>query len=442
MTKRSYVRITSYIIFALVILIATTMVNTKNMTSYKNQLELSYQQSLAELSECLSEVNTDLTKSLYSNSSKELYNVSKDLYAQCATAKNAISRLPVSQMELSNTYRFLSQASDYAQYIADKIEKKEPISDKEHKNIYNLLGYAQKFSQSAEEMVSIVQAGGRITGNEVRGTDEVKFVSLSNSFTSSAKTFDDFPTLLYDGPFSDQVLNKKSAMVTNADVKTKDECKKIAADALNVGIQKISYETDEQANLPSYTFNCGRYTISVTKQGGYIKSIIYSGVINKSAIDEKTAVSAAKKYLDSIGFKDMGECYYSKSENICTINFAYAKDGIYCYSDQIKVGVSLEDGRILSLDSKTYLTNHIRRGKFAPKLTLDKAQAKLSKYLKVQSSKKCIIPKENGKEVSCYEFHCKSSETGEDTLIYINCDTGDEEDIMLLLYTDNGTLVK
>lgn len=442
MTKRSYVRITSYIIFALVILIATTLVNTKNMTSYKNQLELSYQQSLAELSECLNEVNTDLTKSLYSNSSKELYNVSKDLYAQCATAKNAISRLPVSQMELSNTYKFLSQASDYAQYIADKIEKKETISDKEHKNIYSLLNYAQKFSQSAEEMVSIVQAGGRITDNEVKGDNEVQFVSLSNNFTNSAKTFEDFPTLLYDGPFSDQVLNKKSTMVKNADVKTKDECKKIAADALDVGIQKVSYETDEQAKLPCYTFNCGRYTISVTKQGGYIKSIIYSGVINKAEIDEKTAVSSAKKYLETIGFKDMSECYYSKAKNICTINFAYAKDNVYCYSDQIKVGVSLADGKILSLDSTTYLTNHIRRDKFSPKLTLDKAKAKLSKYLTVQSSKKCVIPKENGTEASCYEFHCKSSETGEDTLIYINSDTGEEEDIMLLLYTDNGTLVK
>ena len=28
------------------------------------------------------------------------------------------------------------------------------------------------------------------------------------------------------------------------------------------------------------------------------------------------------------------------------------------------------------------------------------------------------------------------------SLIYINCDTGDEEDIMLLLNSENGTLVK
>ena len=60
----------------------------------------------------------------------------------------------------------------------------------------------------------------------------------------------------------------------------------------------------------------------------------------------------------------------------------------------------------------------------------------------MKSSKMCVIPKESGKEVQCYEFTCKSNDTGEDTLVYINCDTGDEEDIMILLKSANGTLVK
>jgi hypothetical protein len=39
-----------------------------------------------------------------------------------------------------------------------------------------------------------------------------------------------------------------------------------------------------------------------------------------------------------------------------------------------------------------------------------------------------VIPKENGKEANCYEFRCKSSETKEEVLIYINADKGYEED--------------
>jgi germination protein YpeB len=412
------------------------------MTNYKNQLELSYQQSLSELSECLDNVNTDLTKSLYSNSSNEIYDVSRDLYAQCSTAKNAISRLPVSQMELGNTYKFLSQASDYAQYIGSQIENGETISESQHKVLNQLLEYSQKFSNATNEMVNIVENGGKITDGEVSNDNEITFTSFSNSFSTNAQTFEDFPTLLYDGPFSDQVLNKSSQMVKNADVKTKDECKKIVANYFNVNTKKVSFESDEQSTIPCYTFTYSRYTVSVTKQGGYIKSILYSGLINESQITQENAINLAQEFLEKIGYNNMAECYYSTSNNICTINFAYCKDNVYYYSDLIKCGVSMSDGSIVSLDAKTYLTNHVERESFSAKLKSSECQKNLSKYLTVNSVKKCVIPKENGTEVQCYEFNCTSTDTGEDTLVYINCDTGEEEDIMLLLYSDNGTLVK
>lgn len=442
MTKRTYVRITSFLAFGLAILIASVLINTKHSNSYKNQLEISYQQSLVELDECLETVGTDLTKSLYSNSSGEIYDLSRSLYTQCGVAKNAVSRLPISQMELSNIYKFLSQTSDYAQYIAGKIERNEEISDEEHKNLLTLLKYCQKFSTATSEMVGIVEKGGKIVDGDIYSNNTIKMASLNNNFSQSAKTFESFPTLLYDGPFSDQVLNKKSQLVSNGDVKSKDDCKKIVAKCLGVNEMKINFEADEQSKMPCYTYTCGRYTVSVTKQGGYIKSILYSGAINDSNITTENAINIAKEFLNKIGYKNMAESYYNISENVCTINFAYADKNVYQYSDLIKCGVSMSDGKIISLDAQTYLTNHIERPAFSPSKTADECKAFLSKYLSVNSVKNCIIPKESGIEVACYEFSCTSKDTGEDTLVYINCNTGREEDIMLLLNTENGTLVK
>ena len=57
-------------------------------------------------------------------------------------------------------------------------------------------------------------------------------------------------------------------------------------------------------------------------------------------------------------------------------------------------------------------------------------------------TKMCVIPKEDGVETACYEIHCESSETGEEVLIYVNSQTGAEENILLLLYSDGGTLTK
>ena len=49
-----------------------------------------------------------------------------------------------------------------------------------------------------------------------------------------------------------------------------------------------------------------------------------------------------------------------------------------------------------------------------------------------------IIPTEWKTEIFCYEF--KGSVEGKDFLVYINCETGEEEDILVILDTPGGTL--
>lgn len=442
MTRRSNIRLIAYVAFALTVLIAYVILNTRSMTAYKQRLEVGYQHSLSELSESLDIVETDLTKSLYSNAPDELLKLSRDLLSQCTSAKNAVSRLPVSQMELSNIYKFLSQAGDYAQYIAAKLERGESITEQEHDNLASLLQYAEQFADAADEMVQMVAAGASITDGTVKNAADVNVGALDNSFSAGAKEFESFPTLLYDGPFSDRVLNKKSQLLDAAPILSKDECMRLAAQALDVPESKVSYETDEQSLLPCFTFKSGRYTIAVTKQGGYIKTILYSGVINESNISEDNAQALAEAALDSLGYHGMKASYYATVNNVCTINFAYAENDVLYYSDLIKVSISMADGTLLGIDAATYLTNHTEREAFTPQISQEAAQSRLSPHLTVNGVKPCVIPKEDGTEAACWECRCTGNDTGEDALVYINARTGAEEDIMLLLYTDNGTMVK
>jgi germination protein YpeB len=291
-------------------------------------------------------------------------------------------------------------------------------------------------------MVSTVAGGSRITDGAVKNENEALIMPLNNSFSEGAKAFDGFPVLLYDGPFSDQVLNKKSALVSAGSVISKEDASHIVQRTLDVSKNRLSFETEDKSKIPCFTFRSGRYTVSVTRQGGYIKNMLYSGMVTGVNISEEEAIRKAKAFLKSLGYTDMKESYYSNYDNICTINFAYAKDGVYCYSDLIKAGVSLDTGKVLTLDAATYLTNHTERNTFRGKISRAQAEKKLSPYVKVKSVKRCVIPKENGSEKQCYEFLVTGKDTGEDALIYINSDTGEEEDIMLLLYTDNGTMVK
>ncbi|MCM1115427.1 MAG: germination protein YpeB [Clostridium sp.] len=442
MTKRSYIRIISFTLAIIVSLGIWAIINMNHANSYKMQLENTYQQSLNELAESLDSIETNLTKSIYSNSDKMLLDISADLYAECGEAKDALSRLPVSQMNLSATYKFISQSSDYAGYIAKKISSGQQITDEEHKNLSTLLNYAQALCSSVDSMVSVCNSGGKITASNVKSSTNIPANALATDMTTAEEAFSNYPTLLYDGPFADAVLNRSSQLIKDKDTYSQEEARKIAATALGCNTNQVSFETEEDGNIPCYVYNYGQKTIGITKQGGYVAYILYGGKINQSNISEENARNIAQSFLNKLGYENMAETYFMCSNNICVINFAYKEKDVTYYSDLIKVGISMADGKILSLEAEGYLTNHMERESFKETIKQKDAQKKISSYLKVMDSKKCVIPLESGLEVQCYEFHCESKETGEEVLIYVNSQTGYEENILLLLYSDGGTLTK
>lgn len=437
MKRRNIVRLCSFAICLAAALSAAAISQHSESSKYQLRLEAAYRRNLTQLSECLDSIETSLEKSQYAASQEMMGTLSSDLYAECTTAKNSLSALPVSQLDLDGAYKFLSQAADYAKYISTKDE----ISQSDYDNLALLLTYAKKYADYTEKIVQKCAAGGKITENEVlpQGSSEMKVSSFSLDFTTAENTFENYPTLLYDGPFADAVLNKESAMIKAAERRSRDECRRIAARALGVDESGVVYKNEESGTIPAYVFSYKLCTISVSKNGGYIVYILNESNIRSNTVTEENAINVAKNFLEKIGYSGMKESYYAIYNNVCTINFAYENSGITYYPDLIKVGISLSDGSIYSLEARGYLTNHTERA--APDLS-NAAPAKLSPAAEQISANPCLIPKKDGKEVFCIETRCKNKSTGQEVLIYTNAETGKEEDILLLLYSDSGTLTK
>lgn len=93
-------------------------------------------------------------------------------------------------------------------------------------------------------------------------------------------------------------------------------------------------------------------TAGITKSGGYVAYVLYGGKINRFSIDKDNAINLAQSYLKNIGYKNMANTYYAINNNVCVINFAYKKDDVTYYSDLIKVGVSMDNGKSYRLKHK------------------------------------------------------------------------------------------
>jgi len=172
--------------------------------------------------------------------------------------------------------------------------------------------------------------------------------------------------------------------------------------------------------------------------GGKVVWFLYNRDVGDVELDIDKAKEIGKQFLDKSGFKSMKDTYYTEQQCIATINYAYVQDGVTVYPDLVKVKVALDNGEIVGFESKGYLMSHRERDIPKPAITEAEALQRVARKENILSSGLAIIPTNYGKELFCYEFKGKVDD--QDFLVYINAITGEEEDILLIINSEEGIL--
>lgn len=443
MNKRKYIKIISFLACLCVLLCAAFAVSAVKAHNYKLIASVSNERALGELCEQLDNLTTVLKKSCYLNSKNMLSDVSQKLSTSASCAKISLGQLTDENIETDEIYKFLSQVGDFTS-AASKAEGKTVLSEKQRESLVSLYEYCESLSKALNEIRngyynSSVSFEKSLSNLSLDKAQESRL--FSNSFSDIQQSVTDYPTLIYDGPFADAVLKREAVFVKNKDEITAEEAKKKAAKYLETQVSDLRRDSDEDGQIKLYCFSWGEKSVGITAQGGFLCYMTNPAYSAESTISEKEAVKRAKSYLSSIGYESMRESYYATYDGICTVNFAFSENGIIHYSDLIKVSVALDSGKIAAVDARGYLMNHREREIPERKISLKEAKKKIAENLSVLSFETALIPLENGKESLCYEFLCKDKKE-QQVLIYINCLTGQEDNILLLLYSDGGVLTK
>jgi germination protein YpeB len=185
---------------------------------------------------------------------------------------------------------------------------------------------------------------------------------------------------------------------------TKAKCQQIAADLIGAEAGALLYRSDENGKIPAYNFSYKYMTVSITKHGGRLLYIINDSTVSAQNTTEENAINNAKAFLKKAGYDNMAQSYYAVYDNICIINFAYCANNIMYYSDLIKVGVSLETGRVYSFEAIGYLTNHTKRIAFDEALSEEELTALLPNSVTVAGTQLCVIPRRTARRRSAANF--------------------------------------
>ena len=438
----------SVICVLLVIVAILGIILYQKQREYKQASENSYNMAFYELVNYVQNVETYLAKSLISTTPEHGAETLTHLWREANLAQAYLSRLPIESQELENTERFLNQVSDYSYSLSRKNIYNESLSQEDLKNLKDLHGYSQDLENTLNQLSEDLNSG-RFEWGELTKKGTVAFAQQvdnisKESFSNLEENFHEYSGLIYDGAFSEHLTKQDKKGLTGEDI-SEEQATQIAKQFIGEDqIKEISsLGLSENATIPVYDFSLKNNqdqsaNISISQKGGHVVYYNSNREVGVEAISQEEANEKGKQFLTSKGFPNMKETYYLKQEGIVTINYAYSQDGVIMYPDLIKVKVALDNGEVLGIETSGYLNNHEERNLPEIKISKEEAKNTLNKDLQIESEGLAMIPTEWQSEIYCYEFKGKVDDS--EFLVYINCENGREEDILVIKDTPNGTL--
>lgn len=418
--------------------IYTVVLDSQNR-HLNNQVAGFYQQSFEGLVTDIESLKTKLDKLEAVNDNNQYSMLLLDVWRQTGNTESSIAALPVSYQSTSGLTQFMNRTGDYCRYLSNKLAKGEALSADDLAQIKSLADTCGDITAKINELWQKGYASGL-------GTISADFLSQNTAGSNLDFSNQEYPRLIYDGPFSESTENKQpeglgAAVVSQADAQM------IAAQFMGTDSNALSYGGDLNSIIACYGFtgtqNSVPFSIYITKQGGKVLWYMSHRDTGITALptDERyeQLKTIAQDYLRAKGYGETAASYAQFYGGMAIINLAPMQGDVVLYPDLIKVWVDISKNDVVGLEANNYLMSHKPRQIPAPAITQADAQAKLNSNLEVTNSRLAIIPLDTNEEKLCWEF---TGNVGERSyIVYINAQSGTEEDVLMIQDTNEGKLV-
>lgn len=436
MEKRTLIHLACFALALSVILGSSTIYYAYQYLQYESYTEAQHQNSLSQLLNSLNQLETSLEKAKYLPEGALRQTMAADIWMECQLASEALSALPLGDRRLEQTETYIAQVGDYAYYLMRNSAYGRSSSE-EWTTLCGLSDHAASMLQQIDLLKEQFDTGSiRISIDPLQQPG-----ALSTSLSQINDEFPEYASLIYDGPYSDHIAQRAPKALDGQRIYSMEEALEKAAALLQVSPDAIAIDYDSTGQIPAYGFSCDTRSISLSKQGALLLSLTDSRDLGHAMISEKQAIEKASAYLRDLGLQKMIHSYYTNYENILTINFHYAEGDVIVYPDLIKIGVALDDGSIVRLDTTGFAMNHHSRQIAVPDISADQARQSIPEGLTIESEHLVYIPTTGQNEVLCWEFICKSANGGQ-VLLYMNAETGQTENVLLLIESETGVLTR
>ncbi len=382
------------------------------------------------LSNDLNDLSVALEKLSVSGTPARLSRAFSDIRRLSAGAVRALSLLPVRHGSDTGLMQFLTRTGDYADTLMEQVQSGRMLTQEQLDALGELRACCAGLSESYD---GNCQSGSFPTAEPDGFYGETDEENITN-----------YPSLLYDGPFSE---SSEQAEPLGLPDNTIDETEAMRIASGLFPDRALTFDGRTESLIVTYDFSAnddkGELCVSITERGGLLLYCMGtpSGSRDDPPSDEESERlhRAASAYLEEHGFGRMEPSYAQYYAGTVVLNYAAVQNGVILYADLVKVCVDRDTEAVIGVDARNYRFHHRERDLSSAIITEQDAKNALCDGLGPERTALALIPKSNTREVLCYEFKCTRGETF--FIVYINAETGAEEEIFEVINSDEGDLV-
>lgn len=416
---------------------------------YMDAVNSVYVRCANELADNVYDMQVSLSKLAVSTSQSQTVLALEDIVRSSSASVLIMSRLPRTHASTEALMTFLVRTGDYARTLSRRALAGEELPEADIEQLDALYSSCRTL---ADDLSAAVTGGALAFALPEAGeyyNDEPHadgFFTAGEEDHDNAETVPEYPTLIYDGPFSEST--EKAAPLGLGNIEATESEAFITAERLTSAHLEPAGEAG--GKIPVYLFSGNTadgasVTAAVTKTGGRLLWFMRDAS-EKSETDEGSGlpddaeyaelVAAGTRWLETAGYGSMTPTYALFYNGAALISFVYEQEGVRVYNDLIKVWVERGSLNIVGADANNYLFSHRERHMPAPAISEDEARVLANPRLEVGSVNLALIPLSPMTEGLCYELH--GYYNGDEYAVYINALTGREEQIFRIISSGDG----
>ncbi len=405
--------------------------------------ENSYQRAYYGLVASLVDIENELAKTRVMTGDRVLEEALESIDVNCQIASTHLALLSSDTGSLEKLNMFFNQLGGYSQYLGRNIASGKKLTTSNAETLTKMWEVSKEYGKVLNSMQEHLATGYSFA--ESLGEMDDQFNEI---FEGMDETSVEYPSLIYDGPFSDGVMDRDPKGTVGEEL-TEAETRELLYKYLySYEITEVTNVIENNNRIPSYIYsvllkgeierNC---TVQIAKKGGLLLLLDLYHDVTDPMLDLEQCEVIANQYCESIGLTDMQAVWINNNDSNVYINMCNVQNGVVMYPDMIKLKISLDTGEIIGYEGLNYAFNHVERKAEDIKATISIEEAVLSASAILENidARLCVIPINVTSEKLCYELVGEFN--GEKYFIYVDAKTGEEINVLRMIDSNQGDLL-